>query len=636
MNFFAAQERARKETRKLVIWFALCLMGVVATMYAFIIIARNVSGFDARLLDGGPQAIQWWQPQWFLWTFLIVGGVILIGSLVKLTQLSAGGNVVAQSLGGRQVDPSTKDLKERRLLHIVEEMSIASGAPVPDVWIMDNEEGINAFAAGTDPANAVIGVTRGTLEHLTRAELQGVIAHEFSHILNGDMKLNMRLMGWIFGLVMISVVGRLLIESIRFMRGSRNSKGNGAILGIVLLGVAVWIIGSIGVLFARMLQAAISRQREFLADASAVQFTRHPEGITGALKKIGGFSGHGKINAAKAAEARHMFFAPSALSSMLATHPPLEERIKAIEPNWKGEMLEGMADPVSPAEFKGAMGFSDGRGATPPPVPSTGAGALEQLGDRQQPDSSAGPSDLHEFPSSDPTTMTKEGAKAQLLGMLIPVEQQDIGRNTMTGHGLELELIDTAIMRSSQLAGISTRMKLELLDHSLPWLRKMSPSEARELVAACQALVTADGQIDLFEFMLLQVIRRHIEIGLGLQTVPKIRHRRIAQLSDEVAELLSLFANIAGDRSALEPAIAEFREHTSDTLNPPESPDFDKVSKALPEMDAATPIVKQQILRLCSLVATHDKQVDGNELQLLRATAESMGCQIPPMAREVA
>ncbi len=358
MNFFEAQDRARKSSRLLVWWFLLSVIGVIVVMY---FVAIGVTSFSTRDSSGTYAApeIGWWDPSLFGVVSVVVGGVIMIGSWIKLAQLSGGGKVVAQSLGGRQVEPTTTDLSERRLLNVVEEMAIASGLPVPEVWIMDEEDGINAFAAGTDPSNAVVGVTRGTLERLTRAELQGVVAHEFSHILNGDMKLNMRLMGWIFGLVMLSILGRIMLESFRFMRGSRDSKGGGIVLAIILAGLAVWLVGSIGVLFARMLQAAISRQREYLADASAVQFTRNPEGIADALKKIGGFSEHGKISSAKAIEARHMFFAGSGFNMLMATHPPLEKRILAIDPNWKGQMKEGKADPVRAGkEFGGAMGFA--------------------------------------------------------------------------------------------------------------------------------------------------------------------------------------------------------------------------------------------------------------------------------------
>jgi len=596
MNFFAAQERARKETKKLVFWFVLCLIGVIGTMYIALVVIEHFAVSNGQVQKG---PIVWWQPDWFLSTALVVGGIIIIGSLSKLAQLSAGGNVVARSLGGRPIDPSTRDLKERRLLNVIEEMAIASGSPVPEAWIMDGEEGINAFAAGTDPANAVIGVTRGTLDRLTRNELQGVVAHEFSHILNGDMKLNMRLMGWIFGLVMISVVGRLLIESIRFMRGSRDSKGNGVIIGIAALGIAVWIVGSIGVLFARILQAAISRQREFLADASAVQFTRYPDGIADALKKIGGFSEHGTIHSAKATEARHMFFATSSLSSLFATHPPLDQRIKAIDPHWQGEMLTGKADPVTPQEFNGTIGFAGAGTNSPSSIPNT------------EPISSC------------------DDAKSLLLGLLIPAAAETHAQRLLVGRGIDAQQIHTTLQWSRSHDSANNAQKLSLIDRSLPWLRKMSHPESREFIATCQALVEADGQVDLFEFMMQQVMRRQVEIGLGLEPVPTIRHHKLVHLECEMGELLSLFGALANDPQALARATRAYAEKTGREMTPPSEPNLGRVANALIEMDAATPLVKQQILQLCALVATYDKRIDDNESVMLRATAEAIGAPIP-------
>ena len=284
MDFFAAQSRAIRTSRWLVLWFALCVLGVIAVLCVL----------AGMALAGSP-----WSPDLFLPIALASSAIIGGGSAFKHMQLSAGGAVVARDLGGRQVDPGTRDPLERRLLNVVEEMSIASGVPVPEVWLMDDENGINAFAAGTDPANAVIGVTRGCLERLDRAKLQGVVAHEFSHILNGDMKLNMRLTGWIFGLVMISMLGRMMLESLRFARFRSSRDAGKAIAVIALIGLAIWLVGWIGSMFAKLLQAAVSRQREFLADSSAVQFTRHPEGLAGALKKIGGYQLGGKLSSPK-------------------------------------------------------------------------------------------------------------------------------------------------------------------------------------------------------------------------------------------------------------------------------------------------------------------------------------------------
>jgi Zn-dependent protease with chaperone function len=629
MNFFEAQERARKSSRMLVWWFILSVTGVVAVMYVLVTFGLQ---FGASAPEGGFEEwrrLRWWDLERALSVSGIVGGVILIGSWSKLAQLSAGGKVVAQSLGGRPVEPTTTDLSERRLLNVVEEMAIASGLPVPEVWIMDEEQGINAFAAGTDPTNAVVGVTRGTLDRLTRSELQGVVAHEFSHILNGDMKLNMRLMGWIFGLVMLSMLGRMMIEALRFVRGSRDSKnGGGVVLAIVVAGLAVWLVGSVGVLFARMLQAAISRQREFLADASAVQFTRDPEGIAGALKKIGGFSDHGKIGSPKAMEARHMFFASSGLTSLMATHPPLEKRILAIDPGWNGEMLQGGADPVTAGEFSGAMGFS----GSLEQVDSTDR--LGSLGESGRLDSHVGAMIREELRAGKVSSFSKQEAKTLLLGLLVAADHdwRETARRILGENGFDAETVGQVIGWSVDLEGYSSSRKLALVDLSLSWLRKMSRAEAADFVKASQALIEADGEVNLFEFMLQKVIERHVCIGLGLKQVPAMRYRRIEELEMGLARLLGVFAVLAGGEDPLAAAAEEYRGHTGREL-PRVGGGLRDVASALAEMDAATPLVKQQVLRLCGLVITDDGAVGDSELELIRATAEAIGAPIPPLVR---
>ena len=630
MNFFEAQERARKSSRLLVWWFILSVLGVITVMYFLAIIFTGYVGLssEATSIVALIRSGDWWDPNVLLWVAITVGGTILVGSWYKLSELSAGGKVVARSLGGRAVEPTTTDLPERRLLNVVEEMAIASGVPVPEVWIMDEEGGINAFAAGTDPSNAVIGVTRGTLDRLTRSELQGVVAHEFSHILNGDMKLNMRLMGWIFGLVMLSMLGRMMLESLRFLRGSRDGKGGGIVIAIVLAGLAVWLVGSIGVLFARMLQSAISRQREYLADASAVQFTRDPEGIAGALKKIGGFALHGAISTPKAMEARHMFFAGSGLSTLLATHPPLAKRILALDPNWKGEMLKGKANAVTAAEFTGAIGFS------PPWTQASAHDRVASLGESARLDRKVGAAIRGELRAGKVTSFSKQEAQVILLGLLVAADAdgKSLGETILKAHDFNAEMIAQVIGWSTELRDYDATKKLALVDLSLSWLRKMSKPEARVFVAASKALIAADGEVNLFEFMLQKVIERHVEIGLGLKPVPAIKYRNLESLEREVAGLVSQFSALAGTTGASVKAAKEYREHTGREL-PEISAGLDFVAQALVEMDAATPLVKQQILRLCGLVATEDGVVGDNEQELLRATAEAIGAPIPPLFR---
>jgi Zn-dependent protease with chaperone function len=609
MKFFEAQEQARKSSRLLVWWFILAVITVILVMYLLTAWALRYVDPDAV---SGTALSGWWDSSLFIWITVVVGGLILVGSLFKLSQLSAGGSVVAESMGGRLIDLGTRDLHERRLLNVVEEMAIASGMPIPQVWIMDHEEGINAFAAGTDPANAVIGVTRGAIERLDRSELQGVIAHEFSHILNGDMKLNMRLIGWIFGLVMLSMAGRMIFELSRHFRGSRDSKNGGIVIAIVVVGLVIWLVGSVGVLFARFIQAAISRQREFLADASAVQFTRYPDGIAGALKKIGGYSEHGKVHCAAATEARHMFFVGSTLEMLMATHPPLEKRIRAIDPNWNGELLE--ANPVSvDDEFNGAMGFAGGTGA----AQVTAAAVTENP--------------VPTCPSS--LDFSKDHAKALLLGLLIsPDSGEELAVDILRSHRCGEEMIQQIFQLSREAAGKTSAEKLALLDVAVAWLKRMEKDEAADYVGLSQALISADGQVDLFEFMLQQVIRRNVEIGIGLIPVPVMKYRSLQDLETEVSILLSAFAHLAGGEHVMSKAAEEYRMHTGRDLTTSQI-DLAQVSSALGKMDSATPLVKQQILRMCSLVVIDDGKADQLEIELLRATAEAMGAPFPPHVR---
>ncbi|HOG94489.1 MAG TPA: M48 family metallopeptidase, partial [Opitutaceae bacterium] len=338
MDFFEAQASAKRRTSRLMLLFILAVIGVIAACYlaALIVVAR------IRPMPG----------TWLVWDGSLFGGVSLVVCLItggamlfKWLQLRAGGSVIAEMVGGRRVDPQSTDLAEQRLLNIVEEMSIASGVPMPAVYLLDDEGGLNAFAAGLTTSDAVVAVTRGSLEKLSRDELQGVVAHEFSHILNGDMRLNVRLTAVLFGILVIGLMGRGLLE-VMLRSGAVRTRGKGKSGGpgvFIIVGIAMLVIGYVGYFFGRLIQAAISRQREYLADAAAVQFTRNPLGVSGALKKIGGYSLGSRLDSAAAAQIGHFFFAQSfraGFTQLWATHPPLEERIRTIDPSWDGRFFE--------------------------------------------------------------------------------------------------------------------------------------------------------------------------------------------------------------------------------------------------------------------------------------------------------
>ena len=604
MDFFAAQSRAIRSSRWLVLWFALCVLGVIAVLWAL----------AGMAVSGTP-----WAPDLFLPIAVASSAVIGGGSAFKHMQLSAGGSVVARDLGGRQIDPGTRDLLERRLLNVVEEMSISSGVPMPEVWLMDQETGINAFAAGTDPSNAVIGVTRGCLERLDRAELQGVVAHEFSHILNGDMKLNMRLTGWIFGLVMISMLGRMMLESLRFARGRSSRDAGKAIALIALIGLAIWLVGWLGSMFAKLLQAAVSRQREFLADASAVQFTRHPDGLAGALKKIGGYRVGGKLNSPKAAEAGHFLFV-SGLSSLFATHPPLDQRIRAIHPNWDGNMIESKRLQWSgPDERVGRFaGFS--------------ANTAAETGDI---DSVIGAAVAAKWEHAQLRADSPADAMAMVVGLLAANHSDSAG--PVMGMAADRFGLPFAAMASRWMERLGSTPRgewLALLDMQLPWLRRISREDAEELLAATTAMIATDGKIDFFEFLLQKVLDRHVSLAHGLRPTPAMKHRSLSGLAGETAAIAGIFARAAGDPDAIAQAAREFSEHEGVPMPPPVTDaGVAELSAALEKFDAATPLVKSRLLRLCALIVSHDQRATSDERELLRCVAEAIGAPIPPLVQ---
>jgi Zn-dependent protease with chaperone function len=331
MDFSALQEKARTNSSLLVIYFIIAIVCIIAAVYGIGVLLAYYAQAPSPS-DEPPPALALWNPTVFLYAAVGTVVVVLGGWLYKAAALSAGGSAVAESLGGRLLDDSPTSPHERQLRNVVEEMSIASGVPMPRIYVLD-DEGINAFAAGHSPSDAAIAVTHGCLTTLSRDELQGVLGHEFSHLLNGDMRLNLRLMGIIFGILSLTVIGRILLFS-----RSGDSRGRNP---MVLFGIALVVIGAIGALFARVIQAALSRQRESLADASSVQFTRNPAGLSSALQKIGAIGS--RIDSPHASEASHMFFAngiSAPLLGMLATHPPLADRIRAIDPGWDGQFKQ--------------------------------------------------------------------------------------------------------------------------------------------------------------------------------------------------------------------------------------------------------------------------------------------------------
>ncbi|WAC17796.1 M48 family metallopeptidase [Luteolibacter sp. SL250] len=629
MDFFASQDRARRSSRLLVWWFILCVIAVVLVIYTalrFVLPFWFSDTFEGAFLQGS-----WWHGDMAGVVFPAVGGTIILGSIWKLNELAAGGAVVARSLGGRLVPRSSAEPLERRLINVVDEMAIASGLPSPEIWLLEEESGINAFAAGTDPGNAVIGVTTGCLEKLSRDELQGVVAHEFSHILNGDMRLNQRLTGWIFGLLMISLIGRFLLECMRDSRSSRSSgkKGDPRAL-IAMVGGILWLVGSAGVFCSRLLQAAVSREREYLADAAAVQFTRNPAGLAGALKKIGGMDESAAIHAPAVMEVRHLFFAGTATGLadvFLRTHPPLERRIRALEPHWDGKMERTTASREKPTPRRRKPG-----NLVMEPVfindPGNSSNLHVEVGDAI----------LGSLHGKGLRLQTKEDAKYLVLALLLG-QNADTRAFHRTPGLHEEDILAGARTWADRLQACPAVERMALMDLSLPFLRRMTRPEARHFIDLTVEIMRADGRISVFEFMLQKVIERQVAISVGLRRASIVRYRGIADVREQVTELLGVFASImGGNRSWGDHVKAEFRQHLGRDL--PEQQmisgfDPPSLSLVLQELDALPQLAKVQMLRLCGLVVMRDGRLGEQESELLRATAEAVGAPVPPFARIV-
>jgi Zn-dependent protease with chaperone function len=640
-DFFARQDVARRNTRRLVILFVLAVLAIVASID---LLLTATMGYLARDPETG--AIDWAlaaDPQ--LLGLAVVGTLILVGggSLFKTAQLRGGGRIVAEQLGGRRLTPDTTVASEQQLLNVVEEMAIASGTPVPPVYLLDQEGGINAFAAGFTPDDAVVGVTRGTVERLTRDELQGVVAHEFSHILNGDMRLNIRLIGLLHGILIIGLLGYFLLRMSVFSGHSgRRSRQEGNPLPLLALGAGLMVVGFFGTFFGNLIKAAVSRQREFLADASAVQFTRQPEGLAGALKKIGGAVAGSTIKSPNAPEASHMFFgrATSGFSALFSTHPPLAERIRLIEPSWDGTfpaVAPGTDRAIAtPQVAPGAMGLA-GAGAADGGAGPSVANAIDQVGQPGEAHIRYAAQLLKSLPASLVNAAHEpHGARAVVYALLLdretaPRQAQLAHLSAVADRGVYEETL--RLMRL--IEQLDTRVRLPLLEIALPALRALTPAQYQRFKRNVGELVQADDHIDLFEWSLHRILLHDLETQHGKVIPPRVRHRTLAPLQPQCEVLLSMLAR-AGHRD-VEAARKAFEqgwqilELPQALLRPADASGLDALDAALAALEEAAPRVKRLVLQAAVTCITADRTVTTTEAELLRAIAQSLGCPMPPL-----
>lgn len=659
MDFFGQQDRARGMTRKLLVYYALAVLGTILAAYGLTVVVMGAlehekqkptwerpqheftSGVTAPFADG-----RWFDPTLFFSITGITALLVACGSGWKTMQFSGGGGSVATLLGGRPVPPGSSDPDKKRLLNVVEEMAIASGLPVPAVYVLDDEEGINAFAAGYSPSDAAIGVTRGTLEKLTRDELQGVVAHEFSHILNGDMRLNMRLTCLTFGILFLAVVGRALLESLRHVRisGGRKGKGGGGIILIILgTGLGLMLIGSIGHFFASLIQAAVSRQREFLADAAAVQFTRNPHGIGHALLKIAGMGKANKMNSAHAMEAGHFFFSDSVVSRWLewgATHPPLEERIRLIAPEllredyldaFVGQAASGGSTAGTSPQAQAVSSFAGSTGPAPAipdrvAEPGLRAPDLAHL---------AYAADLLENLPEMVKGAVREpyGARSVVFAMLLSHDPVVSGKQWARLNSLSEPILCQETLRLQEpVRGLDRRVLLPLVDLAQPTLRLLSPAAYREFRQTLNALMEADNEIGLLEYALLKLVKRRLDPQFNQTTGPTPDKLTLAKAWPSVLILLGALAYQNPDpEGSFQAGLAELGAVPGDwTLPEAGLCGLAEADQALEKLATLRRADRPLVMNACTNIVMADGAWSAEEGEWLRAIGDHLDCPIPP------
>ena len=658
-GFFQRQASARRNTSLLVLLFL--------TAVVLITLAVSLVGYYVTRSESSSLAFQdWLLSRHGLLTCATTVALIVIGSVIRWADLAGGGERVAKMVGARAIDPDTRDSDERKLRNIVEEMAIASGVPVPDLYIMDNETGINAFVAGYTPGEAVMVVTHGAITQLNRDELQGVVGHEFSHIFNGDMRLNVRLIALLAGILMIGQIGSFLTRA-AFYRShvsSRSSSRDGraqAAIGVV--GLALLVIGYVGVFFGRLIQAAVSRQRELLADASSVQFTRNPEGVAGALFKIGLKGGY-LDTTSHASDMNHMCFGESArmkFSSLLASHPPIEERINRIQPGMlarlrsrlrdtePGADLRSATEPRRPAQASGFAGAADDiygpvrRKRTSPLVSQIAAAVpvAEKMSERVGTVSRQGEDFAIRLLERLPATFrnllyTRAGAAQLCYALLISdlsrrIQQQRLA--LLASHpvlGPEPELLGKLL---PALKSIGDAVRFPALELAMPALRKLDPEERRVLIANVRTLVTADNRVTLFELALTSFLSRHL--GTGASRAVPVKYRSYRPVMPALQRLLSLMAR-AGSMTP-EAADSLYREAMAGFSGPSGAkPMLEKVSmrqltEALTMLNGLSPLLKPAIIDACGYCVTSDGKIEVREYELMRLVADQLDCPMPPL-----
>ncbi len=666
MDFFERQHQAKKKTGYLVFLFGVAVL--LISLLNFLIIAAVIPFVGEERKREGLDFSTLQDPTLAMYVVLGTFVVISLAGLYRKSQLSGGGSSIASMMGGRLVNMASTDPDEQKLMNVVEEMAIASSVPMPEVFVMSEEKGINAFAAGYTVDDAVIGVTDGCMRRLSRDELQGVIAHEFSHILNQDMRLNLRLVAVVFGLFVLSQLGRLMMQigfSSSGRRSSRNRDEGGGAAVIGIAGLGIMAAGGLGILMGNLIKSAVSRQREYLADSSAVQFTRNPDGLAGALKKIGAMATGSRLLTPHAEEASHMFFGNGMSESWLsftATHPPLLDRILLLEPSFAGDFsevkFEERRSPTAKPDSKARRtqsgipipGMGDALGqALPPVIMGLAAAGQVQVGSAAAvADSIGNPTQQHiDFAAALLASLPEEvsaashdthDACALVCALLLDpkdgsVQKKQLGQvDKLFGE----QMAKTTLKLSAEVASLDPRAKLPVADLAVGSLRRMAKDQFERFTELLESLAAADEKIDLFEFSLSKLVIRHLEPHFLKQQKKTARYYSLKNLSHECSVLISSLACTAGSNDETIQMAYDAGASHLDATRLTKLPNVDcglqELDQALVTLDEVTIKLKRKLIEAAVATVSADGYLQIQEAELLRAISDSLGCPMPPLA----
>ncbi|NVJ67690.1 MAG: M48 family metallopeptidase [Gammaproteobacteria bacterium] len=643
MDFFEHQEAARKKTKLLIFYFILAVVLIVTALnlVAFFVL----SGFNNYQGQEAASLANWYQEPGFFYTSIAALGLISLGSLFRWFQLRGGGKSLASMVGAREVLPDTNDRLERRLINVVEEMSIASGMPVPTLYIMDEEEAINAFVAGQEASDTIMVVTRGALEQLNRQELQGVVAHEFSHIFNADMKINVRLISILAGILILGQAGYFIMRSLRYSSGrSSDSKNGGGLAAIMIIGISMYIIGSIGLFFGRLIKAAISRQREFLADASAVQYARDNQGLAGAFIKIGNQSS--LLDSRYAEETSHMCIAePLKLNfSGLSTHPPIDKRLNAIMPDWQDfkrrqdrkserNQQREIAAEEKRQQQESKQGFDKFGGGA---ILAGMGGLLETVGNPTTLHLHAANALLLAMPEVLRTAAHSHHASSHAMYLVFALLLVDDGQvenealdliEQTYGEASRAEVIKLA----SYMTSDKRYLRLAIIDIAIPSIRRLSKTERKNFLNLLKQVIHLDQHVSQFEYVLYSLIRKSLApVSSGSKSFIK----RFSKVEPQVQLILSAVLHASGNAQAVKEKLFTnlmlgFSDKSLELL--PNQFDAEGFHKALIELNQLAPMLKKPLLNALEEAIKEDGVVTVEEVELFRAICDCLDCPLPPM-----